>query len=168
MTLTLKEAQTIAHDLMVKHGLAQDGWTLRLDGAKVRVGYCQYSEKLISISRNHILTDDPKEVIDTITHEIAHALVGGEVKPHGPEWKAKHKELGGSGLVRMPRPEIDYTLHKGQSVVIDLPRRPLVHGTRGVVTKVKRVNVDVLLDNGKEVTGSIAVFKPLDKFEQAG
>jgi hypothetical protein len=36
------------------------------------------------------------EILDTILHEIAHALVGHK-EAHGPVWVAKAKEIGCSG-----------------------------------------------------------------------
>ena len=39
------------------------------------------------------MNGDPREVRDTILHEIAHALAGAKAK-HGPAWKAIARRLG--------------------------------------------------------------------------
>lgn len=90
--MNLSQAEILAHTLMDHHGLAS--WTFQFDRAKKRFGLCNYSKKIISLSR--VLTELNEEALvrDTILHEIAHALVGPGVG-HGKVWKEKIVEIGG-------------------------------------------------------------------------
>lgn len=93
-TTTKQSIQSLAIDLMDEHGLHD--WTFQWDNAKRRAGVCKFSKKVIGMSRlwaEHASDDD---IIDTILHEIAHALVGpGE--GHGPRWRAMAKSIGCRG-----------------------------------------------------------------------
>jgi predicted SprT family Zn-dependent metalloprotease len=51
----------------------------------------------ITYSQRAMLTMSPEQIFDTMTHEVAHALVGGSRHGHDSVWKRKHRELGGSG-----------------------------------------------------------------------
>jgi predicted SprT family Zn-dependent metalloprotease len=77
--------------LMNAHGLR--GWRLKVDNAKKRFGQCCYSTQTISIAQRHYEVSPWSEVLDTVLHEIAHALVG---PGHGHDrvWKAKCVEIG--------------------------------------------------------------------------
>jgi hypothetical protein len=55
-----------------------------MDSAVRRFGTCRYSRKLITLSRQLIELNDQARVLDTILHEIAHALAGPKTG-HGPE-----------------------------------------------------------------------------------
>jgi len=87
-------ALNLLKEKMAMHGLR--GWKGTISDKMTRAaGYCKYRSKTISISghwlNNPKFTDE--HVLDTILHEIAHALVGYEAK-HGPVWKAKASEIG--------------------------------------------------------------------------
>ena len=87
----LKEVATEARTLMNRHGL--EGWTLRFNSAKTKLGECRQRQKLIRLSRTHAVNDPPDQVTDTILHEIAHALAGPAAR-HGPAWKAIARRVG--------------------------------------------------------------------------
>ena len=74
------------------------GWTVSLnERAKRRLGCCKYSTKTIELSS--YLADInlcEEEVMDTILHEIAHAVAGSRAK-HGYEWKVVAYRLGCKG-----------------------------------------------------------------------
>ncbi|MCF7917926.1 SprT-like domain-containing protein [Candidatus Gracilibacteria bacterium] len=84
-------AQNIAQELLRTHGLLD--WEFRFDRAKYRFGYCNYTKKIISISRILTELNTESKVRDTILHEIAHALVG-KTCGHGKIWKEKSFEIG--------------------------------------------------------------------------
>lgn len=94
----------LASEQLDTHGLTAKGWTVKYDGAKTRAGCCFYDTKVISFSRHFaedaVTTD--AEFMDTVLHEIAHALVGHAVG-HGPVWKQKAVDIGCSGEVLLPR-----------------------------------------------------------------
>jgi predicted SprT family Zn-dependent metalloprotease len=70
-------------------------WALVIDGPKVlRAGHCRYKKNEIGISAWALDACDD-EIIDTLLHEIAHALdwdVGAG--DHGPNWKDIAKRIG--------------------------------------------------------------------------
>lgn len=90
-TSTKQDIASLAIDLMDEHGLYD--WSFQWDNAKSRAGVCKFGQKVIGMSRmwaEHASDDD---IINTILHEIAHALVGpGE--GHGPRWQAMAKRIG--------------------------------------------------------------------------
>ncbi|QJD50290.1 SprT-like protease [Mycobacterium phage Iwokeuplikedis] len=95
-TMPQTQAREIAEDLLYEHGLAAFGWKFAFDNAKRRAGACNYRTRTISLSR-HLLSIRPfEDSMNTITHELAHALVGGG-HGHDAVWARKHRELGGDG-----------------------------------------------------------------------
>ena len=93
----LVEVARQARALMDEHGLHE--WTFRFSAARGRLGECRERERLIRLSRRHAVNGDPREVRDTILHEIAHALAGAKAR-HGPAWKAVARRLGATPKAR--------------------------------------------------------------------
>lgn len=79
--------------LMRRHGLMRKGWRFAFMTSKVDYGDCCSSAKLIRLSKYHGMLKNPKEVEDSILHEICHALVGCS-RGHNKVWKKKAIELG--------------------------------------------------------------------------
>lgn len=73
-------------------------WVFIFDNAKRRFGQCDYGKKTISLSRHLCNLNGEDDIRDTILHEVAHAIVGGEAG-HGWQWKQKAIEIGCSGSV---------------------------------------------------------------------
>lgn len=88
MDKTQAELLVIRH--MQAHGL--HGWKFKWSKSNSRLGSCHYSTKTIKLSIYYLHLQDA-EIIDTILHEIAHALVGRGHR-HGHVWKAKAREIG--------------------------------------------------------------------------
>ena len=86
-----QQAEELANSLMEVYGL--DGWTLRLNKNKHLLGLCNYDSRVIELSAPYVLNNTVEHVIDTILHEIAHALAGRTAN-HGPVWKAQAKKIG--------------------------------------------------------------------------
>ncbi len=82
--------QTAAYELRA-HGLK--GWTFAFSNAKRRLGVCKYATKRIEISEYYAANNPDASVLDTLRHEIAHALAGPSAG-HGPRWKAIAVRLG--------------------------------------------------------------------------
>ena len=80
-----------ARELMDQHGLHE--WSFRIDTAKTRMGACWHRKRQISLSEKHINFSREDEVIDTILHEIAHALVGRK-HGHNKVWKDMCVKIG--------------------------------------------------------------------------
>lgn len=51
----------------------------------------------ITYSRRAMESLSRAQIFDTMTHEVAHVLVGVGKHKHDAVWRAKHRELGGSG-----------------------------------------------------------------------
>nr|NLD41785.1 sprT domain-containing protein [Actinomycetales bacterium] len=97
MDLTLVEQ--LACREMAAAGL--EGWEFAWDRAKRRAGVCRFGNRTISLSRPLMELFAHEEVLDTIRHEIAHALVGPEHK-HDAVWRAAARRLGATPKARMP------------------------------------------------------------------
>ena len=87
----LQAALDTAEELMRRHGL--EGWTVKLDHARRRAGQCDYTRRVISLSRHYVRHADAAHINDTILHEIAHALVGPH-HGHDAVWRRKAREIG--------------------------------------------------------------------------
>jgi hypothetical protein len=104
----------IAQAEMTKWGLDMKGWKFKIDNATSRHGCCDYKALTLSVSSNRITYDSKEDVVNTIRHEIAHALHYEEynaagliydffrrnhngrriVRPHGREWKTIARRVG--------------------------------------------------------------------------
>lgn len=82
--------ETLVHLKFAEHGLSD--WSFKIDKAKRRLGSCQYYSKTITLSV-HLLKLPQEEIIQTLLHEIAHALVGPRAG-HGPRWKKQALAIG--------------------------------------------------------------------------
>lgn len=84
--LTLRAAQELA-----EHNLP--GWSFAFGESKRRLGVCKYLVKRIEIARYYATHSAEDHVLDTLFHEIAHALAGPKAG-HGPVWQAIAIRLG--------------------------------------------------------------------------
>src|SRR3954469_529740 len=89
--MELKELEAIAARELTKHGL--HGWTFALADTKRRLGACKFRSKRIEIAEYYARNSPPESVLDTLLHEIAHALAGPAAR-HGLAWKAVAIRLG--------------------------------------------------------------------------
>ena len=80
--------------LLREHGLHD--WSIVADRAKTRAGVCRFAKRQIGLSAPLTTLHSEDEVLDTILHEIAHALVGPQ-HGHDAVWRAKAREIGCSG-----------------------------------------------------------------------
>jgi hypothetical protein len=76
-----------------KNGLTD--WHTKISRAVKRLGSCHYSKKTISLSAQFIEMGTEATILNTILHEVAHALCPGD--GHGAKWKKKAIELGCDG-----------------------------------------------------------------------
>ncbi len=60
-------------------------------------GRTWHGKKTIGLSKSLTENRSDNEVQNTITHEVAHAIIGKSSRPHGWKWKEKHRGLGGNG-----------------------------------------------------------------------
>lgn len=86
-----QEIMNQARRLMDHHGLTD--WSLKKSNAVQIAGMCYRNRKQISLSMKLLPNWPTDKVLDTVLHEIAHALTPND-KGHGDEWKAKCVEVG--------------------------------------------------------------------------
>jgi len=92
----VQEYLKTAESLLKKYKL--DKWNCAVShNARSWLAKCYYGNKQIVLSKYLLELGSNEEVMDTILHEVAHAIVGPDVEHHGKEWLAKSKELGCSG-----------------------------------------------------------------------
>ena len=85
------EIMAEARKLMDRHGLPH--WKIKRGRGVKLAGLCSYRERAITLSMKLLPTWPREDVIDTILHEIAHALAGSGAG-HGPDWKAVCRRIG--------------------------------------------------------------------------
>lgn len=107
----LIQVQALGVKLMDEHGLLEQGWKFELDTTKMRIGSCSHRKKRITVSMWYLEKSSDAEILDTILHEIAHALLPEGVEDHGWEWKdmalrvgATPERLAGEGAVSSAKP----------------------------------------------------------------
>lgn len=86
------EAALIGRDLLLKHGLHDWGLRLNPDSRLEYLGLCSYKDKCIILNAHHVDTHPDASVINTLKHEIAHALTPGH--QHDSVWREKAIEVG--------------------------------------------------------------------------
>lgn len=97
--MNLHEAELWTLQVMRDEGLIGEGgggWTFRFDDTRRRFGCCRYDRKEITLSRHLVQLNGEREVLNTIRHEVAHAICGKEAG-HGPVWSKVCVALGGDG-----------------------------------------------------------------------
>jgi len=83
-----------ARKIMEEHGLISRGWSFEINGRlSSALGRCTYTKRLLELSRTHATEDSYENILDTLMHEIAHALVGPG-KGHEKEWQNMAISLG--------------------------------------------------------------------------
>lgn len=76
-------------------------WKCKPSKSKTSWGHCDHTRKTIYLSRYLLQYGLHDEVMQTIFHEVAHALTPSS--GHGAEWLAKARDLGYSGDVLADR-----------------------------------------------------------------
>ena len=90
------EIVAYANEKLAEHGLDEKGWRFQFDYAKTRFGYCSWRKHVISLSIYLCALNTDNEIIDTILHEIAHALAGAR-HGHNYVWRRIALEIGCNG-----------------------------------------------------------------------
>ena len=93
-TMDITRAEQIANEKMIEHGLT--GWSFGFDDSVRRRGCCHWSRKEITLSRALTELRDEAWVVNTILHEIAHALCGPH-EGHSSVWREKAISIGCNG-----------------------------------------------------------------------
>jgi len=101
------KATTLCREQLDKFGLKNWGVGTTTDPKHSFLGICMSKDKKIILNAFHIDIHPDSEVIDTIMHDVAHAIVG-TINGHNEVWQAKAKELGASTL---PCSHLDLPAH---------------------------------------------------------
>ena len=91
------EALSLLSSRLDQHGLSELGWTGALDNTVGRFGTCSLRKKRISLSRHLASINSDEETLDTVLHEIAHALTWVEHNDdcgHDERWQAIAARIG--------------------------------------------------------------------------
>lgn len=121
-------AERLARQLMNEHGLV--GWSFGWNTRKKGCGLCIHTRREIQLSAHYVAMNPEDNVRDTILHEIAHALVGGN-HGHDRVWRAKAISIGCSGercadeSTEMPEGSWQPVCHKGHESSTRFHRAPL-------------------------------------------
>jgi len=92
--MNLNIAKKLTKEYFKKHKL--DDWTFHFSNAKRRFGCCYYARKKITISKELTKLNSEEIFVNTLLHEIAHALCG-PFAGHMKQWKLKAIEIGCDG-----------------------------------------------------------------------
>ncbi len=95
MSFDFKRIETIANELIEKHNLLKETgikWTFKWINSTSSIGVCHYRSSTIRLSKVWALYLPEWKIIDTILHEIAHALTPGDY--HGSLWKKTCLKVG--------------------------------------------------------------------------
>ena len=90
--MTRQEAAQFCRDELNKHELKDWGVRLNQDAKGHFLGMCSYRDKVIILNAHHIDIHPTPDVINTIRHEVAHALCPGHA--HDSVWADKATEIG--------------------------------------------------------------------------
>jgi predicted SprT family Zn-dependent metalloprotease len=91
----LEGVRKLAGKLLRAHALHD--WSFVYNRRKRAMGFCCFSHRTIELSIHFVANNDPEAIVDTLLHEIAHALVGPK-HGHDAVWKAKCREIGATPL----------------------------------------------------------------------
>ena len=146
-----KQAAQILRDELNKHGLTD--WHVRLNqNPESRfLGLCSYKDKCIILSAHHIDIHPDPDVINTILHEVAHALCPGHA--HDWVWADKAREIGCDNTQPCSNlslsPEIIDAIRSGADVEVNFDEQ-IIRTPRYTVTR---------LQDKCEICGKVAVSK---------
>lgn len=101
--MDLGQAQDLCINKMREHGLNPIDWNFQWMNSRRALGQCRFRRRFtangehiygsICLSKMYVEVLSEEEVLDTILHEIAHAI-SGPGENHGPVWKRNARLVG--------------------------------------------------------------------------
>lgn len=145
------------------YGLKDWGVRITSDITLPFLGKCMYADKCILLNGHHIDIHPREEVIDTILHEVAHALCPRQ--GHNDVWATKAREIGCTNTfpcshLDLPAHVID-AIRSGHSVEVEVTEKVVEQVVRNVTHKVTRLQ-DKCPECGKVAVEKFA-FETVDK-----
>lgn len=129
------DAATLALNLMREHDLVN--WIFKFDGAVRRLGNTNFNNRTISLSGPVTDSASEAQVVNTIRHEVAHAIVGFDAG-HGPVWQRQARALGcnaqrctSTSELEMVKPPLALVCVTGDHVIRTAYRKSKVVNTHG-------------------------------------
>jgi len=161
-------ASTRTKEELTKHGLKDWGVMITTNPDLPFLGKCMYREKKIILNAFHIDIHPDAEVVDTILHEVAHALTPGA--GHNDVWATKAREIGCTNTfpcshLDLPAHVID-AIRSGHMVEVEVEEKEIVQVVRNVkhtVTRLQDVCPDCLALGKKTVAKELFAFEHIDK-----
>jgi predicted SprT family Zn-dependent metalloprotease len=83
----------LADAMLTEHGLTASGWSFAWNRRAGALGVCKYKTRTVELSRPFFDANDDDTALDTLAHEVAHALAGPHAG-HGSEWRRWAVKLG--------------------------------------------------------------------------
>lgn len=145
-----REAAELLRAELNKHGLKE--WSVRLNqnADSKFLGLCSYKDKCIILSAHHVDIHPDADVINTIRHEVAHAIVGPG-HGHDSVWSAKARECGCDNTLPCSNlsltPEVIDAIRSGATVEVTFDEH---------VIRTPRYNITRLQDHC-EICGKVAI-----------
>lgn len=111
--MNLIEAEELCKATMQKHGVGH--WKFRWTNHKTIAGRCltqlwnknpARSMGIVELSKPVTKASVKADVVDTIQHEVAHAITDPSTKDHGPEWKASCRITGAVPTASGRKPDV--------------------------------------------------------------
>jgi hypothetical protein len=100
--MNAEKAKTLALAQMQRCGLIDFGWRFAFNATKRALGLCAPAQKTIYLSTYFLDKVSEVETMDTILHEIAHALeaIRFGTSGHGTKWKTICREVGAQPVAK--------------------------------------------------------------------
>lgn len=138
--MTKESAIKLCREELDKHNLID--WHIRFNNTVERrhsyLGLCSYKDKCIILNSYHIEIHPEPEVLNTIRHEIAHALTPG--CGHNEVWSDKAKEIGCTNTAPCSHlsfsPEIIDAIRSGATVEVSYETE-IIHKPKYQITRLQ-------------------------------